>query len=104
MGGEAERAAVAMVSTGSGDIMEVREVGIICQGRGEVGVLQDALLSHPATARPLPVLPHTVTHPLISQSVSFLVFFSFFFFSGPSHWFSWSPTQVGKHVRIPGRR
>lgn len=44
-----------MVSTGSEDIIEVWEVGIICQGRG--GVLQDALLSHPATTRPLPVLP-----------------------------------------------
>lgn len=33
VGGEAERAAVAMVRTGSGDIIEVWEVGIICQGR-----------------------------------------------------------------------
>lgn len=55
VGGEAEPAAVAMVRTGSRDIIEVWEVGIICLGRGLVGVLQDALLSHPATARPLPV-------------------------------------------------
>lgn len=64
-----------------------------------MGVLQDALLSHPATTRPLPVLPsRSVTHPLIFQSAPR------FFFSGPSHWFFWSPTQVGKPVRIPGRR
>lgn len=86
-----------MVSTGSEDITEVWEVGIIRQGRGEVGVLQDALLSHPATTHPLPVLPsRSVTHPLIFQSAPS-------FFSGPSHWFFWSPTQVGKPVRIPGR-
>lgn len=92
-----------MVSTGSEDIIEVWEVGIICQGRGgEVGVLQDALLSHPATTRPPPrvAVARSVTHPLIFQSAPRFLFC----LSGPSHWFFWSPTQVGKHAGIPGRR
>lgn len=66
-----------MVSTGSEDITEVWEVGIIRQGRGEVGVLQDALLSHPATTRPLPMLTsRSVTHPLILQSAPRFFFWS----------------------------
>lgn len=49
-----QRAAVAMVSTG---LEGYYGKGGICQGLGEVGVLQHALLSRPATAYPLPSLP-----------------------------------------------
>lgn len=87
-----------MVSTASEDITEVWEVGIIRQGRGEVGVLQDALLSHPATTRPLPVLPsRLVTHPLIFQSAPrFFFLVPLIGFSGhPLRWANPSESQGG---------
>lgn len=69
------------------DIIEVGGGGgLFVKGSvGEVRVLQDALLSHPATARPphLTAFTHSVTHSHFSVSVSFFVPLACF----------WSPTQ-----------
>lgn len=63
-----------------------------------MGVLQDALLSHPATTRPLPVLPSwLVTHPLIFQSAPrFFSLVPLIGFSGhPLRWANPSESQGG---------
>lgn len=62
-----------------------------------MGVLQDALLSHPATARPphLTAFTHSVTHSLISRSLSLFLSLSACF---------WSPTQPRLTLGSQGKK